>query len=91
VLLMIGYQADLSLCKMAGVELDGPCQLPRHDALNMRTNVPGVYVAGTVTGGTQDKFNVFLENCHIHVQRILADLTGNAPPQSPLPQQRPES
>ncbi|MCC7349905.1 MAG: NAD(P)-binding domain-containing protein [Phycisphaerales bacterium] len=91
VLLMIGYQADLSLCKLAGIELDGPCQLPRHDPSTMRTNVPGLYVAGTVTGGTQDQFTVFLENCHIHVQRILADLTGNQPPAAPMTPQRPES
>lgn len=91
VLLMIGYQADLTLCKLAGVELDGSCLLPKHDPQTMQSNIPGLYLAGTLTGGTQEKFTVFLENCHIHVQRILADLTGLAPPDAPPPPARPEN
>lgn len=91
VLLMIGYQADLTLCKLAGVELDGPCLLPKHDPRSMQSNIPGLYVAGTVTGGTQGQFTVFLENCHIHVQRIMADLTGTQPPTAPSSPERPES
>ena len=42
----------------------------------METNVPGVYVAGTAVGGTQEKYTVFIENCHVHVERIVAALTG---------------
>lgn len=91
VLLMVGYQADLTLCKLAGIELEGPCLLPRHDPQTMQTSVPGIYLAGTIAGGTQDKYTLFLENCHIHVQRILADLTGNPPPDAPPPPEKPES
>lgn len=76
VLLLIGYEQDNALLKMAGVELAGPNQAPRFDPATMMTRVPGVYVAGTVTGGTQDKYTVFIENCHVHVQRIVAHLTG---------------
>ena len=31
-------------------------------------------------GGTQDKYRVFIENCHVHVGRIVAALVGAAPP-----------
>lgn len=76
VLLQIGYQADMSLCKLAGVQLAGPCDKPVYDERTMETNVPGIYLAGTVTGGTQDKYTVFIENGHVHIDRILATITG---------------
>jgi thioredoxin reductase (NADPH) len=76
---------------MAGVELAGECQTPRYDERTMQTNVPGLYVAGTAVAGTQDKYRVFIENCHVHVERILNALTGAAPPPAPAPLERPES
>jgi len=91
VLLLIGYEADMTLCRLAGVELIGSGQIPRFDPLTMQTNVPGVYVAGTAVGGTQDKYEVFIENCHVHVDRIVASLTGAPPPEAPAPFERPES
>jgi thioredoxin reductase (NADPH) len=57
----------------------------------METNVPGVYVAGTAVAGTQDKYRVFIENCHVHVDRILAALTGAPTPPTPQPIASPES
>jgi thioredoxin reductase (NADPH) len=91
VLLMIGYEADMSLCRMAGVDLRTEGQAPVYDEQTMETNVPGLYLAGTVVGGTQDKYRVFIENCHVHVDRIVASLTGHAPPPEPSPFERPES
>ena len=80
VLLLTGYEADMSLCKLAGVELSGSCLTPVYDEATMETNVPGLYIAGTAVGGTQEKYTVFIENCHVHVQRITAALTGAGPP-----------
>jgi thioredoxin reductase (NADPH) len=76
VLLLIGYEQDNKLFKIAGVELSGSCGAPVYDERTMETNVPGLYVAGTAIGGTQDKYTVFIENCHVHVNRIVAALTG---------------
>jgi thioredoxin reductase (NADPH) len=76
VLLLIGYQADMTLLRCAGVELAGDCQIPTYDPATMETNVPGLYVAGCAIGGTQDKYSVFLENCHVHIPRIIASLRG---------------
>ena len=91
VLLLIGYRADMSLCRMAGVELEGPTERPAFDEHTMETNVPGVYVAGTAVAGTQDKYRVFIENCHVHVDRILAALTGAPEPAAPQPLSAPET
>ena len=91
VLLQIGYEQNSTLLELAGVELTGPCRTPTFDPNTMETNVPGVYVAGTAVGGTQEKYRVFIENCHVHVDRILAAITGVKPPPVPAPLAAPES
>jgi thioredoxin reductase (NADPH) len=80
VLLMVGYVADMSLYDEAGVELKGENQAPVFNEETMETNVSGIFVAGTAVGGTQKSFKVFIENCHVHVDRIFAALTGAPPP-----------
>jgi thioredoxin reductase (NADPH) len=91
VLLQIGYEQDTTLLKLAGVELYGPCNTPAYDERTMETNVPGIFVAGTAMGGTQDKYRVFIENCHVHVDRIIAALTGEVAPITPPAIALPES
>jgi thioredoxin reductase (NADPH) len=91
VLALIGYEQDNTLFKLAGVKLIGDCGAPVFDDRTMETNVPGLYVAGTAVGGTQDRYTVFIENCHVHVDRIVAALTGASPPPAPAPLVRPES
>jgi thioredoxin reductase (NADPH) len=92
VLLLIGYTQDNKLFKLAGIELDGDCGAPFHNEQTMETNVPGVYVAGTGVGGTQDKYRVFIENCHVHVERIVSALMGSSLPAVPTKEySQPES
>jgi thioredoxin reductase (NADPH) len=91
VLALIGYEQDNTLFKLAGVQLVGDCGAPAYDDRTMETNIKNLYVAGTAVGGTQDKYTVFIENCHVHVDRILAALTGATPPPAPAPLARPES
>lgn len=91
VLLLIGYEQDNTLFKLAGIDLTGECQAPVHDPQTMLTNVPNVFVAGTAVGGTQDKYRVFIENCHVHVDRIVHALLGKAPPPADRGFEQPES
>lgn len=92
VLTLIGYEADMGLARMAGVELDEQSQTPRIDLHTMQTNVPGVFIAGTAIAGTQNQFRIFIENCHAHAERIAAALTGRVLPQSHnIQYARPES
>lgn len=82
VLLLTGYVQDASLFETAGVTLEGPQRRPRHDVRRMETDVPGLYVAGTGTAGSQiGGVKEFIETSHIHVDRIVAALSGEAPPQ----------
>ena len=77
VLVLIGYEQDKTLFNQCGVPLEGPSQSPVLDPKTMETNVAGIYVAGTAVAGTQSsKFTTFLENCHEHVDKIVAHLCG---------------
>jgi thioredoxin reductase (NADPH) len=91
ILLMVGYLADMSLARMAGVELVGENEIPVFDERTMETNVSGIYIAGTASGGTQARYRIFLENCHIHIDRILASIMGAPSPPTPQPLASPES
>ncbi len=79
-----GFIADTSLFRQVGVTLQTDREAPEHDVQTMQTNVPGVYVAGTAVAGTQQSYEVFLENCHVHVDRIMAHISGHAPPPDPI-------
>jgi thioredoxin reductase (NADPH) len=91
VLSLIGYESDMSLCRLAGVELDGDSLVPVFNPATMETNIPGLYIAGTATGGTQQRYSVFIENCHVHVDRIVASLRHSTPPPEPQSYQQEES
>jgi len=80
VLLATGFEADMSLFAQLGVTLDGEGGAPFYEPSSMETNVEGVYVAGTAAGGTQNKFEHFIETSHVHVDRILRALTGKPAP-----------
>jgi len=80
VLLLTGYVMDPTLLQMAGIELAGENDAPMFDSKTMQTNVPNIYIAGTAAAGTQNRFRLFIENCHPHVVRITRAITGNNPP-----------
>jgi thioredoxin reductase (NADPH) len=81
VLLLTGYEQDTDLFEQAGVTLDGAGRRPRFDEQTMETNVPGLFVAGTGSAGTQlGGVKEFIETSHVHVDRIVAALTRSAPP-----------
>jgi thioredoxin reductase (NADPH) len=85
ILLLTGYEMDGSLLAAAGVGLSGPQLSPTFSPRTMETNVPGLYVAGTATAGTQQRFRVFIENCHNHGPLIAAHILGHAVPE-PAPE-----
>ncbi len=76
VLILTGYEQDPALFQLAGVRLEGDNLAPVHNPATMETNVPGLYVAGTASAGTQRRFRAFIETSHVHVDRIVRALTG---------------
>ncbi len=91
VLSLIGYEQDTTLFKKAGLRLEGSSQTPAFDPDTMETNVLNLYVAGTCIGGTQEKYKVFIENCHVHVDRIAAAISGHALQATAASYEQPES
>ena len=77
VLCLTGYKQDTTLFEMLGVELGGADRKPQLDETTMETNVPGVFVAGTaVAGSPAERVRVIVEDCHVHVPRILSAVVG---------------
>ena len=81
VLLNTGFRGDQSLLEMAEIELRGENRVPVFDPATMETNVPGIYLAGTVAAGIQQRYTLFIENCHEHAGKIVQAITGRWPEQ----------
>ena len=80
VLLMTGYVQDPTLFDQLGVERGGENAAPVVNPATMMCSVPNAYVAGTAAAGTQQRFRLFIENCHPHVTKIVQAITATAPP-----------
>jgi thioredoxin reductase (NADPH) len=76
VFIMIGYQPDVALLKQLGVEIDDTSMAPIHDSSSMRTNIAGVYVAGSIAAG---KYNnkIFIENGRMHGKKIVDSILSS--------------
>ena len=86
VLMLTGFVGDMTLFETAGVSLIGENRAPKFNPETMETDVPGIYVAGTVAGGERkQKYTYFIENCHVHVARIVHHLTGEWPKVGTIP------
>ena len=68
VLALTGYHTDTAFLGAMGVAFDANGR-PEHDPETLETNVPGLYLAGSVTGG-RDNRNIFIENGRFHGKRI---------------------
>jgi thioredoxin reductase (NADPH) len=80
VLLQIGYEQDGTLFQLFGISTEGEQASPVHNPDTLETDLPGVYVVGTATAGTQHRFAAYIETSHDHGPRIAAALTGAPPP-----------
>lgn len=79
VLLMTGYTMDPTLFKQAGAAIDPDTGTPQLDEATQETTVPGLFVAGTASAGTQRSYRLFIENCHPHVRKITRAICGRSP------------
>ncbi len=74
VYVLIGYLPDTDLQKRFGIEVDPMTLVPEFDQLTCETNVPGVYVAGTLQAG-RDTGRIFIENSREHGLMIVKNLS----------------
>ncbi len=70
VFLLTGYLADLELLEACGVAVDRATNIPQHDPETYETNVPGLYLAGSVVAGA-NRGEVFIENGRFHGRVVV--------------------
>ena len=68
---LIGYRPDTELFRRIGIEIDDATGRPTHDPATLETNVPGVFLAGSVTAGYRTG-DIFIENGRFDGERIFA-------------------
>lgn len=66
----IGFDADMRLFKELGATLSEEQQAVLHDEW-MQTTVPNLFVCGTAVAGTQTRYRIFIENTHLHIEKIM--------------------
>ncbi len=62
---LIGYEPDFGLLARCGVRLEGAQKVPAHDPATLESNVPNLYLAGAILGGTEIG-RIFIENSRHH-------------------------
>jgi thioredoxin reductase (NADPH) len=70
---MIGFHPDADLLRRSGVQVNDKTLVPVHDPETCESNVPGLYIAGTVQAGL-DTGRIFIENSRDHGPKIIAHL-----------------
>ncbi len=70
---LIGYQPDADFERRCGVQIDSETLIPAFDPETCESNVPGLYVAGTLQAGRWTD-RIFIENSRDHGPKIVAHL-----------------
>jgi thioredoxin reductase (NADPH) len=81
---LIGYQVDADFERRCGVEVDAETLIPAHDPETCESNVPGLYVAGTLQAGRWTD-RIFIENSREHGPKIVAHLKSRLAGVSAVP------
>lgn len=70
---LIGYHPDVGFARRCGVEIDPESLKPTYDEDTCESNVPGLYVAGTLQAGKHTG-QIFIENTRDHGEKIVGHL-----------------
>jgi thioredoxin reductase (NADPH) len=81
---LIGYVPDAGFQRRAGVEVDPETLVPSFDPETCETNVPGLYVAGTIQAG-RNIDRIFIENSREHGPKIVRHLRSRLGAGAPEP------
>lgn len=73
IFLMTGYRPDAEFLSKADIVLEGENLIPRLDPETFETNIPGIYMAGSIIGG-EETAKVFIENGREHGKTIIRDI-----------------
>lgn len=70
---LTGYHPDFTFMESMGVKLDPESKRPSLNPNTLESNVPGIYMAGVVTGGRHTG-EIFIENGRFHGKQIVEAL-----------------
>ena len=70
---LIGYEPDFAFFERCGIRLEGDNRIPSHDLETLESNVPGLYLAGAILGGTEVG-RIFIENSRHHAALIAGSI-----------------
>lgn len=75
VLAMTGYKPDFTFLKSIGIDmvLQEEALVPSHDPDTLETNVPGIFLAGVICGGTVTN-KWFIENSRVHAEVVVEQI-----------------
>ncbi len=71
---LIGYLPDSALQRDAGIEVDPETLIPAFDPETCESNVPGLYIAGTLQAGRFTN-RLFIENSRDHGKKVVGHLS----------------
>src|SRR6202035_5942036 len=74
---LTGYHPDYTFIKSLGVKLDEQTLKPHLNPETLESNVPGMFLAGGVSGGRHTS-EIFIENGRFHGKLIIDSLAGKA-------------
>jgi thioredoxin reductase (NADPH) len=78
VFLMTGYRPETRLLAEAGVRVDRATLRPEHHPETLETNVPGLFLAGSVAAGNETS-KIFIETGRFHGEAIVKAIRGSGP------------
>ena len=70
---LTGYHPDYGFIESMGVQLDPESRKPKLNPKTLESNVPGIHLAGVVTGGRHTG-EIFIENGRLHGKQIIEGL-----------------
>ena len=73
VICQTGYYPPAGFLREMGIEVEEGTNIPAHNEETLETNVPGLFVAGTIIAGNVSG-KVFIENSRFHGEMILKGL-----------------
>jgi thioredoxin reductase (NADPH) len=76
---LIGYQPDFALFERCGIRFESLQRVPVHDPETLESNVPNLYLAGAILGGTEIG-RIFIENSRHHAGRIASAIARRLKP-----------
>ena len=70
---LTGYHPDISFLSAMGVAFDPETMVPIHNPDSMESNVPRLYIAGSIAAGRNNN-KIFIENGRLHGRSIIASI-----------------